>query len=357
MINRIAAFLKIYRVQIIVWAIFIFFEVTIVGFAKGSFGSFFNYFIHYCLNISIFYIHAFWLLPLAYKHNQNKALRITIYVLFELTIFISVVYFIDLLLITQTNILRTNVIESHIRILLGITWRTLYFMLFGTGYYFFIAYKREREIKEEVLKNQLMGIIEKQKIETDLIIAKNAYLKAQINPHFLFNTLDFIYHDVVQHSNKSADAILDLVEIMRYALDVDYLGKYVEMGTEIEQVKILVNLHRLRSDGKESVAIHYDDDLKSLKIIPLVLLTLVENMFKHGNLKDQEGQINMYIKDGRIYVHTINMMYEGRQAIGFGSGLSNIEQRLVDTYKGDAEFRYGLNRNTFEVSLSVPIAE
>lgn len=347
--------LQLKRIHILIWVIFIFQEVVIVGLFKQSFGSFSNYFVHYCFNISIFYIHACWLLPLVFKHSKNKGWRLFLYFIIELFIFVIIIYFIDLFLILHTDIMQTNVIDSHVRMFSGITWRCLYFMMFGTGYYFLNAYLSERKVKAEMEKDRLLNIIERQKIEKDLEMAKNAYLKAQINPHFLFNTLDFIYHDVVQHSPKSAQAVLDLAGIMRFSLDVNHFGEYITVGEEIAQLENLISLHRVRDNGKLQLNLDYKEDVKSLKIIPLVLLTLVENMFKHGNLKEKAGQMEIFTKNGYMYITAINLIDKGKQRPGFGSGLANIEGRLEDAYKGKANFKYMVEGNCFKVQVSILI--
>lgn len=344
------------RTHILVWIIFICYEVIVVGLARGTFATFLNYMIHYGINITIFYMHAFWVLPLAFKRPKNTYWKVPVYVLIELLVCIAFVYSVDVLLIKYTNVMRTSVIVSH-KIVLGITWRSLYFMMFGTGYYFFNAYVSERKTKEKMEKDRLLSIITQQEIEKNLAIAKNAYLKAQINPHLLFNTLDFIYHDVVQYSSRSANAVLALVEIMRFALNVEYYGTYIKVGKEIEQTQNLIDLHQLQNDGKLKINLEYQDEVKELKIIPLVLLTLVENMFKHGNLRDEEAQIKIVSKDNHINITTSNLIRKGKQSGSFGSGLANIENRLDSTYKGKADFKYFVDHTRFIVQMYVPIHE
>lgn len=253
--------------------------------------------------------------------------------------------------------MRSNIIDSHSRIIVGIIWRSLYFMMFATGYYFFNAYIKERELKEELEKQRLLSIIAKQEMEMNLDVAKNAYLKAQINPHFLFNTLDFIYHDVVQYSSKSADAVLGLVEIMRFALNVEYYGKFIKIGREIGQLENLIELHQLQNDGKLKIKLDYQEEVKEYKIIPLVLLTLVENMFKHGNLRDKQAYIGIAAKDNNINITTTNLILIAKQPVGFGSGLTNVESRLKNTYKGKSDFKYFVEDGCFKVQISVPINE
>lgn len=349
-------FMRTKRLHIFIWIIFIFYEAIIVGLIRGTFATFYNYLIHYAINISIFYIHACWVLPWAFKDAKSTVWKVPLYIMIELLVFVVAVYYVDLFLIKHTDIMQTNVIESHIKIILGITWRSLYFMMFGTGFYFLNAYIFERKVKHAIEKTHFLNVLEQERIKKDLEIAKNAYLKAQINPHFLFNTLDFIYHDVIQHSPKSADAVLGLVEIMRFSLNVDYYGEYIEVGDEIEQLQNLISLHQIRQNGKVLIELRYTDEVKGLDIIPLVLLTLAENMFKHGNLIQQAGQMEIIKMENLLYITTNNAIDIGKRRDGFGSGLSNIKQRLQSVYKGKAELNYTSDDINFKVELLIPVS-
>ena len=278
--------LRLKKAHIVIWLIFISYEVLIAAIINERFGELTNYIIHYMVNISLFYIHGDILLPRLFKKKQGVYWLLIILILIEALIYILFVYNLDLILYKYTNIMNAAYMPSKYSLMAKITWRGLYFILFGTGYYFLNAYLSERKVKDEMEKDRLLNIIERQTIEKDLemaksayLIAKNAYLKAQINPHFLFNTLDFIYHDVVQHSPKSAQAVLDLADIMRFALDANHLGEYITLGEEITQLEKLISLHQVRDNGRLQLNLSYKEEVKSLKIIPLVLVTLVENMF------------------------------------------------------------------------------
>jgi len=347
--------LRLKKAHIVIWLIFISYEVLIAAIINERFGELTNYIIHYMVNISLFYIHGDILLPRLFKKKQGVYWLLIILILIEALIYILFVYNLDLILYKYTNIMNAAYMPSKYSLMAKITWRGLYFILFGTGYYFLNADLSERKVKEKMEKDRLLNIIEQEKIEKNLEIAKNAYLKAQINPHFLFNTLDFIYHDVVQHSPKSAQAVLDLADIMRFALDANHLGEYITLGEEIAQLENLISLHQIRDNGRLQLNLSYKEEVKSLKIIPLVLLTLAENMFKHGNLREKAGQMEIFTQDGYLYITTVNLIDKGKQRSGFGSGLANIKGRLEDAYKGKAGFKYTVDGNCFRVQLSIHI--
>src|SRR5690606_15717437 len=125
--------------------------------------------------------------------------------------------------------------------LIKITWRGLYFIGFSTGYYFLINLLKERERTATLEKQQLHQIIAQQKMEKELTNAQNAYLRAQINPHFLFNTLNFIYNKTRKSAPVAADAILTLSAMMRYAVESSEEKGYIAIEEEIEQVHNLIH--------------------------------------------------------------------------------------------------------------------
>lgn len=345
------------QIHIIAWFVFVFQEVIIVGLFKQSFGSLYNYLIHYSVNISLFYIHACWLLPLIFKESKLRATKLFLYPSVELSIFTSFIYVIDAFLILYTDIMGTNTIESHQKIILGIIWRCLYFMMFGTGYYFFSSYIRTQKEKEEMVSERLLNKIHQEKMAKDLMIAKNAYLKAQISPHFLFNTLDFIYHDVAQYSSKSGEAVLTLADIMRFALDVEHYGEYITAGKELIQLKRFIEIRRLTNNDQVLIDLSYEKEVESIKIIPLIVLTLAENMIKHGNLRQTAGTIRVFKIGNSLHITTVNSIDNKQQTAGFGSGLSNIKERLWGAYQDNARLKFMPEGSCFKVEVKIPINE
>ncbi len=116
----------------------------------------------------------------------------------------------------------------------------------------------------------------KEKVETEL-----RFLKSQLNPHFLFNTLNNLYYLSTQKSDKTPKAILALSEILDYVL---HSGKIslVPLQKEVEQMNNYIHLELLRYEGRVEVSITHEGDMSHWSIPPMTLLTLLENAFKHG---------------------------------------------------------------------------
>jgi two-component system LytT family sensor kinase len=173
----------------------------------------------------------------------------------------------------------------------------------------------------------------------------------------LFNSLDFIYHNIDSVSPVAADAVIILSEMMRYAIDSDKMGDYIYLGDEIDQVNNLLYLNQMRKNHDLGFKIHFDEEVRSIHLIPLVLLTLVENIFKHGNLSQPEYEaiVKIYLSDDHFIIETDNLVNHSSKP-GSQTGLTNISERLKYAYGDEVKFAHRTDeRNHFVVFLAIPV--
>ncbi|MEH6304481.1 sensor histidine kinase [Olivibacter sp. CPCC 100613] len=244
-------------------------------------------------------------------------------------------------------------------VILKIVWRSLYFIGFSTGYYFLVTLLKEKERTASLERQRLHQIIEQQKMEQELGKAQNAYLRAQINPHFLFNTLNFIYNKTRKSAPIAADAILTLSAMMRYAVESNEEKGYILIEEEIEQVHNLIHLHSLRQNDQIYFHVEVEERVRSISIIPLILITLVENIFKHGNLSliNHRGLLKVYIRNDRLFIETENLVNEIHNTSGLSKGLENIAKRLQYSYGDQAGFTYVKTpKNHFNTRVEISLA-
>jgi two-component system, LytTR family, sensor kinase len=346
---------KAHRTHALVWTCFIAYEVLVVGFVTGTFGSFPDYFIHYVLNIGLFYLHAKIILPYALQKNKKQVVVLPVLVTAVIALYVVIIYTAELLLTQFLGVTMLRPLVLDYNYILRSTWRAIYFMGFATGYYFLINVLKERRRAEQAEKQHLLEIIEKQNLQHELIRSQNAFLKAQINPHFLFNTLSFVYNSVRKTSAQAAEAVLSLSHMMRYALQSEDEFEDNDLLEEIEHVESLIHIHQLRHAHKLHIQLTYGDNLAGVKLIPLVLITLVENVFKHGDitLAEHPAQINIIFADNILRITTVNRKTSGHPA-GHRIGLSNIRSRLHRAYQDRARFRAQPDeRGYFCVSLEI----
>lgn len=353
----IVNWVKKYKLHLVLWLLFILYETVVIGLITGVFGNPAAYISHYILIMVLFYVHAYFSLPWALKNNINAIWKLPLIVAIEISAFIFISYLTDEFLIFST-LLKLKHYKLTYQNSLQSLYRGIYFMGFSTGYYFILRYGKERRKTNELEKQRLNDIIYRQKSEQELTKAQNAFLKAQINPHFLFNTLDFVYHSIVELSPPAANAIITLAEMMRYAIDSDKMGDYIPLSDEIDQIENLLYLNQIRKKNKLLFQLQYEEEVRRLYLIPLVLLTMVENIFKHGNLteKDHDALVSIYIKGGIFIIETDNLINNQVRPGGNHKGLSNTEQRLKYAYGENILFtNKATERNHFIVRLEIPV--
>jgi two-component system LytT family sensor kinase len=355
MIKIFRTFLSEYRLHMLIWSLFIVYESVVIGLTYKQFGHPLTYVAHYTIIIFLFYLHANFILKFTVDSAKQKWWSSTLIVFLEVSLFVVASYVIDRCLIDIHVLKASEPLRLNSSYFLKTLYRCIYFMGFSTGYYFLNNYVREREKTSALEQHKLAATLERQEMLLEMRKTQNAFLLAQINPHFIFNTLHFIYHDILSTSPKAAEAITLLSDMMRFAIDADQLGDRIILGDEITQVENLIYLNQIRNNI--DLTLEVDDNVMHLYLLPLILLTLVENIFKHGDLSlGNRASINIYNNGTHIVIETDNLPNTGYQNSYRHTGLTNISKRLSFAYSDDCSFTYGTNEyGRFQVSLKVPL--
>ena len=184
----------------------------------------------------------------------------------------------------------------------------------------------------------------KSNLENEKLISELAFLKSQINPHFLFNSLNNIYSLAYQKSEKTPEAVLKLSEIMRYMLYESNENK-VRLDEEIRYLENYIELQKLRFKDKTYIKFEMDGDTHNKKITPLVLISFVENAFKHGLATDKENPITIVLNvtSDKLFFQVINKKNNQNKDETGGIGLQNVKRRLDLLYRG--EYRLHIEDN------------
>jgi len=172
--------------------------------------------------------------------------------------------------------------------------------------------------------------------EADKANAELSFLKAQINPHFLFNTLNNIYSLAITHSEHTADSVMKLSNIMRYVSD-DVLQDFVPLRHEADCIRDYIDLQRLRLGSKTQVSFAVPGQLDELQIAPLLLITFVENAFKYGTSNHEKSliSIDLQTSERTIRFSCRNKVFGTRRPVErTGIGIVNTKQRLEHLYPG-----------------------
>ncbi|REC46624.1 sensor histidine kinase [Chryseobacterium pennipullorum] len=239
--------------------------------------------------------------------------------------------------------------DSLISIFTDIRYLTLHYTLpVVSGSFIFISIQfimRYRDEKERSLK------LQKEKAELEL-----KSLKSQLNPHFLFNTLNNIYSLSISNSDKTSQSISQLSDILDYIL-YKAEKKWVAISEELTIIEQYIALEHLRYNH-ERLKISRRTMLHSSNTIPpLLYLTLVENTFKHGAGKNTgitEISIEIEADDKQTYFSIENTCPDYQDNNENGIGLQNIKRQLEHHYQNNFVFRISRKNNTFKVEIITP---
>jgi two-component system LytT family sensor kinase len=192
---------------------------------------------------------------------------------------------------------------------------------------------------EFIFQKWLVALRQKNEAELEKTKAELSLLKSQVNPHFLFNTLNNLYSLALSGSETTADAILKLSGIMRYLIEMEGQSSKVAASQEIECIRQYIDLQKLRISEHHSIHFTIEGNPDSFLIEPLLMLPLVENAFKYGIAPDGRTKILIQIEVNENHFHLKmenGIFRSGNIFPGLGTGLKNLRKRLDLLYPGSS---------------------
>lgn len=187
-------------------------------------------------------------------------------------------------------------------------------------------------------------------------------LKSQLNPHFLFNTLNNIYSLIQIDTVRAQQAVHDLSRMLRYVL-YDSSQTAVPLREEIRFLRDYIELMRLRLPRHVELEVSLPEEPSSATIAPLLFISLVENAFKHGVSNDKPSYVRIVIREegGRLECCIRNSSFPKRadsDRSGSGIGLQNLTKRLEMLYPDRHTFAYGpVGEHDYEATLTIELNE
>lgn len=210
----------------------------------------------------------------------------------------------------------------------------------------------------KLFKTRYESVQREKELKTQKLTAELNFLKAQMNPHFLFNTLNNIYALSLNNSPETSNSILKLSELLRFMIHDGSLEK-IRLSEEISTLKDYIELEKLRYGDRLNIIFEKDIDNENEMIAPLLLLPFVENSFKHGASESRFASslnISLYLKNGILTFKVINSK-ENEEPNKHGIGLKNIKRQLELIYGKYHSLEIKNSSQQFEVSLTINIAE
>ncbi|AWW29673.1 sensor histidine kinase [Echinicola strongylocentroti] len=279
---------------------------------------------------SIAYLNYYLLLPRLYRKGKYTA-----YILASIGIVVVIVLLrVSLLGMTHRSVAYTYFIRSV---------PAIGFYLITTVIWFFAnmisAQRKEIELRNSQLASELK------------------FLKLQLSPHFLFNTLNNIYSMAYFQDHNTAPAIMKLSEMMRHMLYEDQ-GKFVSLKKEILFMENFIELWRLKLDEKPVIVFKHEGVKDRHRIAHLIFLVFLENAFKHGNTVDGKIDIRLTIdSEDKLHFFISNDVIKARKTAEeeSGVGLSNVKKRLNLIYPRKHTLMLDQDASSFIVKLTIDL--
>lgn len=323
--------------HVIAWATYTAIGIAVFGYRMGISNAVPETLISFSVSAFIFYAHYYVL-----KRTLEK--RKPVPYVIGLTILVAVNFLLKYFSFTTLYpyfFKKPSSIEGSplTDLFLAYTWQSLTFFMFSAGYWFAAQLLRKRDQGHEYDKLQL----------------ENASLRAQINPHFLFNTLDSFRIESKHVLPEMSLSIASLIELMRSAFSTPDANGLINLDREVRAVESLINIYRRRFPYIHMLYKKEMPEAGHFLIPPHVLLTFAENAFKHGDYTDpvRPLRIELSVTETGLELLTYNkkeyrIMDESR-----GIGMKYIVRQLESTYEGRYELHIGDGDYDYSVRLKI----
>ncbi|MBS1593538.1 MAG: sensor histidine kinase [Bacteroidetes bacterium] len=292
-------------------------------------------------NSLVFYINFLWIMP---EYFERGDLRSYAFAMIGMMILATPLqYFIEVTFFSVPDSIKLYTYNVRYVVLIAIS--CFIFLMLSTllrmsmsRYYF------ERELLE------LKAI----KFEAEL-----KFLREQINPHFLFNSINNIYSLSLENSPNTPDMILKLSELLRYML-YDCNHPFVALESEVKCISSIIELFQLKYPDPVDVRFVVKGDLKDKMIVPNLFTPLVENAFKHGDFGTNKKaflDITCVARSSYIYFSVKNSkspILEPLKGPG-GIGIQNLKRRFQINYEPSGQIKFEDEKNIFSAAMKIPL--
>lgn len=319
-------------IQIIAWLVFIIFPAFVYSTIQPEIAigkldmALAGIVILHSLLIVFYYANYFYFIPKFYFTKKNRSY-------FILMASGMVLLLLLMLMVPEFSpFYGSNIPHDVFLFGFSIVIRYLMILLLSLG---IASYNRLKRTEEEQLKTEL------------------SYLKAQVNPHFLFNTLNSIYALTVKKSEAAPESVTKLSSIMRYAI-TEAANDFVSLEKELNYISSYIELEKLRITDKVKLNYSVSGETKGKQIAPLIFIPFIENAFKYGVSTQNASEINISIDIQKNELKLkVNNTKVKEAASHTGLGIENTKKRLQLIYPGKHSLQLENNKDNFVVTLSI----
>ncbi len=291
----------------------------------------------------IYFFNFYWLSPNTLK--VKKIGRFVVGVLFLLLAFSVLRYFLEEVVLYKITGLHNYSDEGRSNLLFYFfdnTYFSVKAVLYSTSLYLFFQYSANKTKIHQ--------------LEIDHKKAEVSYLKSQISPHFLFNTLNAFYVELIDDKPETAKDIHKLSQLLRF-VTYEAQADFLPLENEINFLKDYIYFYYKRYEDQLFVNFNIEGVVNGKQIPSLILIHFIENVFKHGTINDKNNpaKIDLIIDQNELILKTENKFIASEKYTHKGIGKSNIQRRLTAIYKTNFELKYQTKNDYFSTYLKIPI--
>ena len=292
--------------------------------------------------IKIPIVYIVFVLVMRYNTNRFKKLNLIIIGLVVMIIFMVLYQYLSFYLIdSKIYKIKTSLKLFEFQNLLNSFMDIIFILVTATSV-------KQYSISQQLrVKSQLLI---KEKLETEL-----NFLKAQINPHFLFNTLNNIYALARKKSDETPNVVVKLSKLLRFVL-YESQQKKITLAKEIQFLKDYIELEKIRYDTRLEIKFNWQIDDLETYLAPLILIPLIENAFKHGASETTSNafiHINLALNNG-LLSFSVQNSFEYENKTSDGIGLKNLRRQLELLYP-IFNLRIKIEDNAFNAQLLIDL--
>ncbi|WP_118950329.1 sensor histidine kinase [Taibaiella helva] len=326
-----------------VWLLYIAFAILVYGYDVGLHNVFYETVVSFCISASVFYLHAYYLLPVLAEKRK--------YLLYVIGMLIVLAYnfgirYLFAFCIDPVVLHRSSSIAGYslVKLVLVFSWYWFTFALFSLGYW--LARRLVRVEKEARRK-------EFSEAERARLQLENAALKAQINPHFFVNTMNAFRVEVEPVLPETARGIEAMILFMRSSIMQPDGDGTIALAEEVAAIESLITIYQRRFPNAN---IRYSKEIgQQLRIVPHIFAAFVENAFKHGSFTRKEKPLSIRLEtidnDLLFYVH--NWKSRRIKDDSRGIGLKYIRRQLENAFADRYELAIENADTDYTVTLKI----
>jgi two-component system, LytTR family, sensor kinase len=234
--------------------------------------------------------------------------------------------------------------------------------VYALGYYYLTRYgTKQKELRQLAEAKAAQDVAAAQlatqnaQMKQEMLELENNFLRAQINPHFLYNTLNTFYARAMSSDPALAESIVNLSEIMRYSLETTQGAQLVPLQSEVRHLKRVIGMHQLRSSDKLQINFTTEGQYGQVQVAPLIFVTLLENALKHGDVTNPDEPVTLWlaVDATHIYFTIRNSISNKPKEHSHGIGLENIKKRLQHVYGNRYRFGVETKEDQYHVILAI----